>query len=299
MKTKLGRVEVRFGRLRALLPAGWVVPLLIGIGPVSPVSASQYSDQVMADGAIHYWRFEETSTDQRAKDEVSGVTGQTNNPGNYTGNITLGQASGGPGLGNAARLGGEIYTHVALGTPQHPGNSITVEAWVNLDVSATALFSPVLARWDGSYELDINATTGDAPNFVVRNDVNAFASGGSAGPGMTRGEWHHLAGVFDATNGTARLFLDGVAGPSETIGGVLQNAGGDDGLWYIGGSRGPIGSTWQGLLDEIAIYPRALSVSELQNHMHLASVPEPSTGTLLLLGLLGGRRTLRGVVLAR
>ena len=84
--------------------------------------ASSYADMVIADGAIHYWRFEETSTDQPAADEISGVAGQTNNPGTYEGGVTLGVSSVSPGLGGAARFDGANGTHVALGTPQHSGD---------------------------------------------------------------------------------------------------------------------------------------------------------------------------------
>ncbi len=261
--------------------------LIPATGLHSLANASAYSDQVIADGAIHYWRFEESLTSEPAKDEISGIPGQNNNPGIYAGNVTLGQPGAGLGSGSAVRLGGENGTHIALGTPQHPGDSMTVEAWVNLDADATASFSPVIARWDGSYELDINATTGDLVNFVVRNDTNAFGNAPSTSA-MTRGEWHHLVGIFDSTDGTARVFLDGVEGGTETIGGVLQNAGGDDGAWYLGRTRGPdSGFAWKGLLDEAAIYPRALTAAEIENHIALASVPEPTGLTLLCLGGLG------------
>jgi hypothetical protein len=269
-------------------------PLIFAVGIVSILCtvtrASQYSDQVIADGAIHYWRFEESTTAEAAKDEISGVAGQTNNPGTYQGGITVGQASGGVGLGTAIRLDGANGTHVALGTPQHPGDSISVEAWVNLDVDATASFSPIVARWDGSYELDVNATDQpglgtDRVDFVLRNDTNAF--GDPASPAaLTRGQWHHVVGVYDATTGNGTVYLDGVAGAPFALGGNLQNAGGDDGQWYIGTTRGPAsGFAWDGLIDEVAIYPGALTSEQVQNHIRLASIPEPSSLILLAVGL--------------
>ena len=145
----------------------------------SVASASQYSDQVIADGAIHYWRFEESTTGEAAADEISGVAGQSNNPGTYARGHHVGQASAGAGFGNGDAPGRRRRYACRLGTPQHPGDSVSIEAWINLDVDATASFSPIVARWDGSYELDINATDQpglgtDRVDFVLRNDTNAF-----------------------------------------------------------------------------------------------------------------------------
>ena len=54
--------------------------------------------------------------------------------------------------------------------------TVSVEAWVNLNPEAPATFLPVVARWDGSYELDVNAGAGGGKaNFVTRNDTNAIA----------------------------------------------------------------------------------------------------------------------------
>lgn len=244
---------------------------------------SEYSDRVIADGAIHYWRFEETSTTEPAKDEISGVPGQANNPGTYAGSVTLGQPSMHDHLGSAARFGGGNDTHVALGTPQHPGDSFSVEAWIKLDANITTGFSPVIARWDGSYELDINSQSdGGALNLVVRNEANAFAK--ALSQPLARDTWYHVVGTFDAADGTARVFVNGEEGTSQTIGGVLRDAGGDDGLWYIGRTRSPnSGFHWEGLLDEVAIYNRPLSGAEAQAH-YLLGIPEPASITLTGLG---------------
>jgi hypothetical protein len=141
-----------------------------------------------------------------------------------------------------------------------------VEAWVNLDASAPAPFLPILARWDGSYELDVSAATGKA-NFVVRNSAAEFALVESAEP-MGRGEWHHVAGVFDA--GIATVWVDGVRGTSADIsasGTDLQDAG--DTL-FIGSTRDGTAFVWKGLIDEVAVYDRALDESRIRAHTDAA-----------------------------
>ena len=234
---------------------------------------------------MHYWRFEETQGTSAPAD-VGGYDGV------YVGGYTLGQPSAFTNLGNAVRLDGQNGTHIALASPNHPGNSISVEAWVNLDSDSTNTFSPIIARWDGSYELDINNTSDGSlgqgrANMVVRNTANdpGFSASNTS---VTRGGWHHIVGIFDT--GTATIFVDGIQGTTTTIGGDLQDAGGDDGLWYIGRSRSPnSGFAWDGSLDEVAIYDYALSSQQIQSHINAASqsetIPEPSAILVPLLGL--------------
>ena len=121
-----------------------------------------YAQTVMADAPIHYYRFEETSAAQPAAD--LGTPGGRN--GIYTGGITLNQSTAPMELGSAARFNGSVGTFVNLGN-FHPGNSVTIEAWVQLDPSAASSpgYHAIIARWDGSYELDF--APGDVPNLVV------------------------------------------------------------------------------------------------------------------------------------
>ncbi len=251
--------------------SAWAAGLLLS----ASVQAATYPEQIIADGAIHYWRFEETSVDQPAADEVSGIPGQVNNPGVYEGGIELQQESAFPALGKAAHFDEQNGTHVFLGAPQHPGPSISIEAWVLLDGNFTVGFSPIVARWDGSYELDVNhAGQGGELDFVIRNNENAFLDPHSDGP-MTTDEWHHVVGIFegesDGGSGTGIVYLDGERQIDVELGGDLQDAGGDDGSWYIGRTRGPqSGFAWLGLIDEVAIYPYALSEEQINNHLDLA-----------------------------
>lgn len=255
------------------------------LGIATSAHAGGYSDLIVADGAINYWRFEEASTADPAKDEVGTVDGT------YQGNVTLAPNTTLPFLGNSAQFDGVNGTHVALGAGTNIGDSITVEAWVSLDVDAASSFSPVIAKWDGSFELDVNATDQpglgvDRVDFVLRNESNAF--GDPASPSaLPRGEWHHVAGVYDGTTGEGVVYLDGVAGETFALGEALRNAGGDDGNWYIGTTRGPASNfNWDGWIDEVAVYNKALSAEEISSHANF--VPEPSGVSLLLLGLLMG-----------
>lgn len=240
-------------------PRGASGPAAVGF-ETTPTAAN-YSAVVLADGPTHYYRFEETSTAVPARDEI-GIGPSGDRPGTYTGGITLGQASAATSMGSAARFNGAAGTYVNLGTPFHVGDSVTVEAWVNLDPAANKAFHSAVARWSGSYELDVNQGDG-VGNFVAFNNSGTFVLTGTQP--FTRGAWHHLVGVFDGAGGTATVYLDGVQGTSETIGGALQNAGT---TMFIGATRdgAASGFNWTGLIDEVAFYGRALTSEEIEAH---------------------------------
>jgi hypothetical protein len=236
---------------------------LIGTLLAATAGHAQYSAVVLGDNPIHYYRFEESDPlFETAADQ--GTPGGNN--GQFVGGVTLGNPSFSAALGSSLRLDGVEApgTFVDLGL-FHPGNSVSVEAWINLDPAANKAFHAAVARWDGSYEIDVNQGTGRA-NFVVRNDVNAFALAASSRP-IVRGQWHHLVGVFDG--GVATIYLDGIQGTSVNIGGVLQNAGPVPDRVMVGATRDGNGGgsfNWLGGLDEVAIYDRALTLAEVEEH---------------------------------
>ena len=252
--------------------------------PTAP--ATVYTDAVMADGPLHYYRFEETHTDQPAKDHVA----TDNQPGSF-GAVGVGKASAHANLGKAAEFMGTGGSLVDLGTPFHPASGvISIEAWANLDVDAPATFLPIAARWDGSYELDVNngggnPTTGEGRlNLVSRNEgTNAFGIAASPDP-LVKGDWHHIVGTFE--NGVLDLWIDGMnvatvdTGEQPTS---LQDAGA---TLFIGSTRDGGSFNWDGLIDEVAFYDYALSGAQIQAHIR-AAVPEPTGMSITLMGLMG------------
>ena len=230
-------------------------------------SFASYTEAVLADNPIHYYPLDETSG-TTATDLGSLAT----SGGTYTGGFTLGQPSAAPRLGKSVQFDGAVGTFVDLGL-FHPGDSVTLEAWVNADANASSTFRAVIARWDGSYEMDWNQT--DVGNLVIRNNANAFGVVATRAP-IARSQWHHMVGVFDG--GTLTLWVDGVQGTSQTIGGVLQNAGPTPDRVLIGATRSG-NFNWKGRIDEVAIYNTALTAAQIRAHFR-ASEPAPPSLTI-------------------
>ena len=96
---------------------------------------------------------------------------------------------------------------------------------------AQASYHAIVARWDGSYEMDF--APGDLANFVVRRDGDGFGLTAAA-TSFSRGQWHHVVGVFRRSPDHLRRWRQR---RGTNLGGVLQNAGPAPDRIMIGATR--------------------------------------------------------------
>jgi hypothetical protein len=147
--------------------------------------------------------------------------------------------------------------------------SFTVEAWVNWD-DPTDNNKVIIYKKD-QYRLEVNSseilqfTVMDNSSPVVKRSVIYNQNICNQ---LLSGEWYHIAGVYNYNaplgNKPLRLYVNGVNCSSNTVGPNEINPSGD--FFYIGWDFLTGDNGFVGLLDEIAVYNRALSGSEiLQN----------------------------------
>jgi hypothetical protein len=135
---------------------------------------------------------------------------------------------------------------------------MTVEAWVF--PTATTGVREILIK-EGS-NVDIY-------NLYARNwrglpESNVFVGGSNRvaeGPALPLNAWTHVAGTYDGT--TLRLYINGVQAASTAISGSITTS---TGPLRIGGNS-MWGEYFQGRIDEVRIYNRALSQAEIQSDM--------------------------------
>jgi hypothetical protein len=132
---------------------------------------------------------------------------------------------------------------------------MTLEAWVYPTASA--------ARWR-----DVVYKDKDVYYLEASSYQNAPAGGGSFATGPTYGAsalpintWTHLAVTYDRT--TVRLYVNGVQVASRAQSGAI---GTSSNPLFIGGDS-TYGQYFQGLIDEVRIYNRALSATEIAQDM--------------------------------
>jgi hypothetical protein len=223
---------------------------------------------------VFFWLFSLAGFDARAQ-TTGPVAAYAFNEGAGT---TLGDASGN---GNTGTLQGPTWTAAgkygaALSfdgindlVVVNPSNSLnlstamTLEAWV----------FPTAAQsgWRTIVQREVDAFTFNASNI---NGALHPAGGGTfdgqldhtASPSaLAVNAWSHVALTWDGA--TLRLYVNGAQVSSKPRTGTLQTSANGAGPIRIGGNV-PYGEFFQGLIDELRIYNRALSAAEVESDMN-------------------------------
>lgn len=156
-------------------------------------------------------------------------------------------------------------------TPHGPGLSppyLTVAAWV-YPLSFTE-FTRVVAK-DGSqqaYQFMIRDT--GAPAFRV-NLNGGWYGDGAFSPTIPTGQWTHVAGTYDGS--TVVGYIDGSPIPLDSVSGTLNT---DTGPLALGRRSDQFQDRFEGQIDDVRIYGRALSsgeISELMTRTSPSSAP--------------------------
>ena len=161
------------------------------------------------------------------------------------------------------------------------------------DGGTATLWAPFLHWGDGSLG---DPTMREVYFSFSQNDPDeafaGFYNGGLQIQGsMALGEWHHVAWVREgggAANVGSTIYIDGVAVPTEDDPGLPSNASEpmvNSAEFRINRAR-DLERFFTGTLDEVVLFDYALTAQDVSAH-YLAFVPEPSTATLLCLGLIG------------
>ena len=108
--------------------------------------------------------------------------------------------------------------------------------------------------------------------------------------------WNHVALVRDGQS--VAVYLNG--NPAPEITGRVESAARQDAEQIFLGGRADKEATFEGKLDEVAIYNRALSPEEIRRYYELAGIPaggttEPAIKPALVNGLVAEFARIRGV----
>jgi len=210
------------------------------------------------DSMAHYWKLDETSG-STYEDSYAGLDGGAiNAPTPIAGLIDGAQDFDGTSQ----------YITVPDDDSLDWGStdSFTIELWANFTNVASRNKVMIGRDQNGGahWWLGANQNTG-----VVNWNMKAKDTSGGAVTGTTAindGKWHHIVAVRNDTNDKNSLFVDGV---EENYATYDYTAGFDAttslGIGYMAYHLTP-DYYYDGIIDEIALYDRALSVSEIQEH---------------------------------
>ena len=270
---------------------------------------SGVSDPALDSGLLAYYDFEQTGT-AGLLNKAPGATSYNGTRGQWSGtdpDWATGADATGPGFAGNAAFNGEggasdrsdllvgnalnlddarnEYVNVPLGTSQ-TGTAFTISAWHALTPSSGNnsnryhVFEP---GDSGNYDISwgtnaVTTTTGPLANYTYLGYVAGGPAGGFGPTGVTTGPWHHVAHVFtsDGTKNYLSVYLDGVFVESRTT----EIAGTMD-FTSINLGRARIDQNdrdWDGMMDEVAVWNRALSPAQVQELFTKGSGGSPVIG---------------------
>jgi hypothetical protein len=148
--------------------------------------------------------------------------------------------------------------------------AMTLEAWVFPTAIGSGSWRNVIIkeRPNGEvYNLYAN-TTGNIPQvYVVRAAQTGTPLGASGVTAVPLNVWTHLAATYDGT--TLRLYVNGTQAGTQAVSGALVVS---TGALRIGGNN-LWGEFFQGRIDEVRIYNRALTAAEIATDMNTPVQP--------------------------
>ena len=234
-----------------------------------------YAAEVIADNPVSYWRFEEASGPYEATYGASTAT------------VVGSPTRAAPGAARSARAVGfpTVSSYVQLGAAGSlPGSAyraaFTFECWfkvatftavdtgqvyyqlVGTDTSSDA-FS------DRSWSMGMGRYTSNLGHVAVLVAVGTTVAEVGWNVRLDDNVWHHGVGVYDG--GTLKMYVDGVLRASAAKTGSV-NAGSRVpvvGLNHYHSSPYPA-VAFPGVVDEVAIYPTALSAARVLAHYQAA-----------------------------
>lgn len=132
--------------------------------------------------------------------------------------------------------------------------NVTIAAWFNASSSTASLSmlaKPVSTGTDDSWQLEVLSP----PQVSFSGGSTHYLD--SPNP-VTLQAWHHAAGTWDGT--TKRLYIDGVE-----VANVASTSSYDTHVVYLGAdnNNGTTVLYFSGMLDDLRVYSRALSASEI------------------------------------
>ena len=134
----------------------------------------------------------------------------------------------------------------------------TFAAWIKINTPNAGSPGTIISKPRGSGLSGLNLRVHQDPDNAQLELHNGAASSSTGTANLEDGKWHHLVGTVDGSR--TRIYVDGVLVDNDAF--VAAGSSSTQPL-AIGRDSGPGGRTFNGLIDEVRIYNRALSNVEV------------------------------------
>jgi hypothetical protein len=215
------------------------------------------SEKWLTDGLVGYWKFDESATSSGAVDSSG-----NGNDGTYVGHAST-------TAGKFGRGGSFNRTDAYVSTPLSVANSesYTFSVWFNsagFDSGMEGYHNIIASNVHPGYALYVRDSSNPILGFSTDFGHGNTATEADFSP-INIGQWYHAVAINDAESGTISLYVDGELQDS------LSRIGSIEGNLLIGSYVESY--LWNGQLDEVRIYNRALSPDEVRKLYEWAPGP--------------------------
>ncbi|MGP5680072.1 PKD domain-containing protein [Glutamicibacter arilaitensis] len=224
--------------------------------------ADAYGIAVYGDEPQMYWRLDETGGNVATDSTIARNDGTINGPVRYAEDSAIGHGTSlGFGQSDAA-----VVSNRAVQNP----TVFSTEAWFRTTTGNGGKiigFGNAASGLSSSYDRHVYMRNDGTLVFGVYTGAENLVTTGRA---YNHGDWHHLVATLSGEG--MKLYVDGaLTGTNPQTAAEPFN-----GYWRIGGDRvwsGASSAWFDGEIDEAAVYARALSQAEVNEHYGIAGEP--------------------------
>jgi len=238
------------------LPAGFSAIRLKIISGGFAVATHSFTLPDVTNGLMARWNFDGNTTDTSPSGSVADNGTLVGNP-SY---VTLTGSNVPVGTGAITLDGTTQCMSVPNSTDLNLTSAYSITAWVKIANATESAYRMIVSkRVAGTDTTGYELMYGPALNTLVLRSGGGYATFTVNQPLDLDTNWHHLA--VTVSGSTAKVYEDGVllTGATGSIGNPIANTQGV----AVGRRSGATDFPWNGQLDDVRIYNRALSASEI------------------------------------
>jgi hypothetical protein len=210
-------------------------------------------------GLVGYWDMDETSGATAMDSSDNGNDGTLYN-------MSSPSCWGIGQIGNTLRFdGSNDYVSLPIGSVINSLTNCTIASWVNWDGGGSwqRIWDFGTGETVNMFLTPRNGSTGTLRFAITTNGSSNEQQITKSGSSPLSTGWHHIAVTIDTSNHTHKMYLDGALAAQNTSGTLTPHSLGTTNHNYLGRSNYSADPYLDGRLDDVRIYNRVLSTTEV------------------------------------